>query len=337
MYQGKYFVDTPLEKYQWIEKIIHLVVHIYPICSSIYLLYMKAFNSIGSQYCWIASTPWGCGDSASGIDNNDNNSDIDVGGDYNGSSTVGECTRGPQNIKQILIYFYVLPLSFFLLFPTIMMSILCFVVWRKQQKRSRLLRVEENTNSKRTKIVNRKKNGNKNCNRPTSTATIATTKTTSCCNNNNGTNNNTSNNNDNRNYVVINGITTKIKPPVVGMKMDIEGSEYIVLPDLILTGSICHFDFVFGEFHSGFAPIQPSPGHRVPLNTLKELQEYEWAITKIIESSRNCNVRWLTIDDESYLHDGQPLPTTSTSTGTGGSSNNTRLQSQSPITSAAST
>jgi len=127
MYQGKYFVDNPLEKYQWIEKIIHLVVHIYPIGSSIYLLYIKAFNSIGSQYCWIASTPWGCGDS----DNNNNN-----------YSDVGECTRGPQNIKQILIYFYVLPLSFFLLFPTIMMSILCFVVWRKQQKRSRLLRVE---------------------------------------------------------------------------------------------------------------------------------------------------------------------------------------------------
>merc|ERR1712166_1173753 len=30
----------------------------------------------------------------------------------------------------------------------------------------------------------------------------------------------------------------KIKPPVLGMKMDIEGSEYIVLPDLIHTGSI---------------------------------------------------------------------------------------------------
>merc|ERR1712125_49075 len=43
------------------------------------------------------------------------------------------------------------------------------------------------------------------------------------------------------------------RPPVVGMKIDIEGSEYVVLPDLIRTGTICNFDFVFGEFHSRFA------------------------------------------------------------------------------------
>jgi len=29
----------------------------------------------------------------------------------------------------------------------------------------------------------------------------------------------------------------------------------LVLPDLIETGAICHFDFAFGEFHPHFAPI----------------------------------------------------------------------------------
>ncbi|OEU17911.1 hypothetical protein FRACYDRAFT_159636, partial [Fragilariopsis cylindrus CCMP1102] len=98
------------------------------------------------------------------------------------------------------------------------------------------------------------------------------------------------------------------KPPILGMKMDIEGSEYIVLPDLIHSNTLCQFQFIFGEFHFWFAPIQHSVGHRVSLDTVKELMEYEWAIIKIIESSRNCLIRWITSDDESYLHDGIPLP-----------------------------
>jgi hypothetical protein len=103
--------------------------------------------------------------------------------------------------------------------------------------------------------------------------------------------------------------TIQVKPPILGMKMDIEGSEYIVLPDLIHSNTVCQFQFIFGEFHLWFAPIQHSVGHRVSLKTVKELMEYEWAIIKIIESSRNCLIRWITSDDESYLHDGIPLPT----------------------------
>jgi len=44
--------------------------------------------------------------------------------------------------------------------------------------------------------------------------------------------------------------------PVTGMEMDIEGYEYVVLPDLIHSGTICDLDFAFGEFHPRFAPIQ---------------------------------------------------------------------------------
>ena len=69
----------------------------------------------------------------------------------------------------------------------------------------------------------------------------------------------------------------------------------------VLTLPIC-------KNHSWFAPIEKSHGHRVSLKSVKEILEYEWAITKIIESSRNCLVRWLKSDDETYLHDGIPLP-----------------------------
>jgi hypothetical protein len=112
---------------------------------------------------------------------------------------------------------------------------------------------------------------------------------------------------NNKSMNMNNTISSKPKP-VLGMKMDIEGSEYVVLPDLIHSNTICNFDFIFGEYHTRFAPIDPSVGHRVSLTTRKELEMYERSITQVIESSRNCNVRWISSDDESYLRDGIPLP-----------------------------
>lgn len=96
--------------------------------------------------------------------------------------------------------------------------------------------------------------------------------------------------------------------PKLGMKMDIEGSEYTVFPDLIHTGTACRFDFIFGEFHSMFGHVDPLDGHRIPLTSIKELQEYEWALKTVLQAARQCPVQWFSIDDESYLHDGQPLP-----------------------------
>ena len=112
-----------------------------------------------------------------------------------------------------------------------------------------------------------------------------------------------------------NNATTRTTP-ILGMKMDIEGFEYVVMPDLIHSNSICKFDFFFGEFHSKFAPIRQfrenkdngDTYHRVSLATKEETLLYEADLTKIMQTSRRCPVRWLAIDDESYLHDEQPLP-----------------------------
>ena len=124
--------------------------------------------------------------------------------------------------------------------------------------------------------------------------------------------------------------------PVIGMKMDIEGFEYVVLPDMIHTGALCDIDFVFGEFHPHFAPIQQfrktafnipndsnttEKDHRISLDTFKEARMYQKQLEQVMKASRNCDVRWINGDDESYLRDGQPLPTannTSSSTTMGG-------------------
>jgi hypothetical protein len=95
--------------------------------------------------------------------------------------------------------------------------------------------------------------------------------------------------------------------PKVVMKLDVEGSEYVLLPDLMLSGSMCGIDFLFGEFHPAFAPLD-FPGHRIPLSTKSEAVDIGGALRKVIPSSRNCKTVFRYEDDESYLHDGMPLP-----------------------------
>jgi hypothetical protein len=95
--------------------------------------------------------------------------------------------------------------------------------------------------------------------------------------------------------------------PKVVMKLDVEGSEYVLLPDLMLSGTMCGIDFMYGEFHARFAPLD-FPGHRIPLTIDREAEDIEGALRKVIPSSRNCKTVFLNDDDESYLHDGMPLP-----------------------------
>lgn len=108
-------------------------------------------------------------------------------------------------------------------------------------------------------------------------------------------------------------VDMNIKPPILGMKMDIEGFEYIVLPDMIHTGVACNFDFIFGEFHSKFFPItqfrlDENDFHRIELDTKRKADQYAGALQTIMHASRNCGVNWRYADDESYLHDDTPLP-----------------------------
>jgi len=97
-------------KYEWIERYMHVGVHIFPLGSAIYLLEVEGLNSNG-LYCWIASLPHGCGDD-SGI----------------------ECTRGPQNPRMMLWIFAVMPAIFFLAFPTVIMVTLTLSVYLREKK-----------------------------------------------------------------------------------------------------------------------------------------------------------------------------------------------------------
>jgi hypothetical protein len=101
----------------WIEKYIHIGVHIYPICSSIYLLTLKAFNNVGLGYCLTGSGPVEC---------------------MVPNSTV-PCTRGPSNTTEYLKMnlFWLIPFIIELIVPTLIMIILYFMVCKYQRRQQR--------------------------------------------------------------------------------------------------------------------------------------------------------------------------------------------------------
>lgn len=94
------------------------------------------------------------------------------------------------------------------------------------------------------------------------------------------------------------GNITLQKIPSVLMKMDIEGSEYDVLPDLMATGSLCStIDLIFGERHP-----QMGKGKQGWTNHLEP-------VLNILPNVPDCKFKgFLDIDDESYLLDGIEFP-----------------------------
>ena len=115
---------------------------------------------------------------------------------------------------------------------------------------------------------------------------------------------------------------------VILAKSDIEGSEYSLLPSLVLTQTFCLIDYIFTEWHgnkysrdvldivasekqvqrdrSGSARFQKYISRvrdffKAPFNIFFNAPFYD----------ASCKTRVLEVDDETYVADGMPLPTTS--------------------------
>ena len=85
----------------------------------------------------------------------------------------------------------------------------------------------------------------------------------------------------------------KFTTTTVLMKVDIEGSEYEVLTALLVQGLLCKIHTITIEWHPRFCKGSLCNAHLVQLTRL--LPKF------------GCNVTFVERDDESYLHDGQPL------------------------------
>lgn len=96
--------------------------------------------------------------------------------------------------------------------------------------------------------------------------------------------------------------------PRVVIKVDIEGSENEVLPDLMFTGIMCKtVDYAFGEFHD-WTPVNASTDRGdLKLAPRRETAEFARYLLKVFHSvwSESCKTeKFDLLDDESYLHDG---------------------------------
>ena len=113
------------------------------------------------------------------------------------------------------------------------------------------------------------------------------------------------------------------------MKIDIEGSEFVALPQMIMTGALCAVDDIFLEWHSsnGKVPMGPGEGHS-PASLARWRPEVmvdnssaqdifrstllREAIGKAVARARlepGCRIEPIHIeDDETYQHDRVPYP-----------------------------
>jgi len=105
------------------------------------------------------------------------------------------------------------------------------------------------------------------------------------------------------------------------MKLDVEGSEYSILPHLVLTQTLCLVDRAFLEWHpSNYAPtaVATAAARRhliereagvAAVGTV--MRAVNGAIHEILLRARNksdCRLQATFLDDEEYLWDGQPWP-----------------------------
>ena len=94
--------------------------------------------------------------------------------------------------------------------------------------------------------------------------------------------------------------------PRVIVKMDIEGSEFAVIPQVMMTGRLCQVvDYLSVEWH-------PTPRRGLP----SAFQAFNHAtVARLLKAAMadgghagGCLTNVVAVDDETYVHDGRPLP-----------------------------
>ena len=102
---------------------------------------------------------------------------------------------------------------------------------------------------------------------------------------------------------VIAQINASVPSGIRLMKMDIEGSEYDVMPDLLKKGMLCQNTIgkITIEWHSPSAAYEWTPEQLVRFHEIEHLSSNHACATSTPTTIQ-------AFDDESYLGDGAPLP-----------------------------
>ena len=102
-------------------------------------------------------------------------------------------------------------------------------------------------------------------------------------------------------------------------KTDIEGTEYELLPSLVLSQTFCLIDYLFAEWHGykysnkileGVASQNDITSERSGAELYKRmLSVIEEQFKNQTTSTGTCQTQIVAVDDETYLKDGLPFPT----------------------------
>jgi hypothetical protein len=96
------------------------------------------------------------------------------------------------------------------------------------------------------------------------------------------------------------------------MKLDIEGSEWTVLTDLMDSGALCAVDSVFVEYHDAdFERIGAQAGslRRAALVTMRDaVRSLRTTISAALGAEGSCPTRVVDLDDETFMRDPAPWP-----------------------------
>ena len=102
--------------------------------------------------------------------------------------------------------------------------------------------------------------------------------------------------------------------PKVLIKMDIEGAEFEAIPAAMLSGQLCHtVDYISVEWHARLAPLALMPNQSLDLRTEASARATANVLRAAIRDGVRAGRPWCRteldeVDDETYVHDGVPLP-----------------------------
>ena len=89
------------------------------------------------------------------------------------------------------------------------------------------------------------------------------------------------------------------------MKMDIEGSEVDVMPDLIFTGGLQYINSVMVEWHERLENLpERKKVHKILERTVKSLSDY----SDSMENGTKFDFNLVNLDDETYYTSKLDLP-----------------------------
>ena len=95
-------------------------------------------------------------------------------------------------------------------------------------------------------------------------------------------------------------------PPKVVVKMDIEGSEIDVIPDVVLNGGLSLIDLLMVEWHARYERLNSRrEAHDQIRQVLKSLSTYGEGLN---HDDTKSNFRYLDLDDETYQTDKLDFP-----------------------------